>query len=205
MPLSQEHIITTAIELLADGGLDNVTFRKLAAILHVQAPALYWHLKNKRHLIDLMAESILSSQFKQLETCDSANWQEWLISLAQQLRQTMLKYPDGARVIAGAHLYPTVTLAKIIDTSLASLVQAGLSIEQSHRIVTTVIHFTFGRAIEEQDSPTLQEMQRFDFKQFFHQFPSLGASIQQQMQHPLSPENDFIQSLRRIIYGPAAD
>ena len=45
--LTREKVVRTALRLLDKVGLDGLTLRKLAAELRVQAPALYWHFKNK--------------------------------------------------------------------------------------------------------------------------------------------------------------
>src|ERR1700761_7778082 len=49
--ISQQRIIDAALTLLQQDGLNNLSLRKLAAQLDMQAPALYWHFKNKDVLI----------------------------------------------------------------------------------------------------------------------------------------------------------
>jgi len=50
--LERDLVVNTALKLLDEVGLDGLTLRKLAAELGVQAPALYWHFKNKQALLD---------------------------------------------------------------------------------------------------------------------------------------------------------
>ena len=45
--INKERIVAAALELLNDKGMDALTVRALAARLDVQAPALYWHVRNK--------------------------------------------------------------------------------------------------------------------------------------------------------------
>lgn len=57
--LRKDAIIRTALDLLNEVGVDNLTTRKLAERLGVQQPALYWHFKNKRALLDALSEAML--------------------------------------------------------------------------------------------------------------------------------------------------
>lgn len=115
----QQRIVAAALEVLDEVGLQELSLRKLAAKLDFKAPALYWHFKNKETLIDFMAEAILQSAFSDLQPRrqDEA-WQDWLIMVCKRLRNVMREHRDGARVIAGAHLYPAVTLLKIFEVSM---------------------------------------------------------------------------------------
>lgn len=40
-------VVRAALDLLNEVGLDGLTLRRIATELDVQAPALYWHVKNK--------------------------------------------------------------------------------------------------------------------------------------------------------------
>jgi AcrR family transcriptional regulator len=48
VPLDRKIILAHAFAILNDMGLEGLTLRRLAARLGVQAPAIYWHFKNKQ-------------------------------------------------------------------------------------------------------------------------------------------------------------
>jgi TetR/AcrR family tetracycline transcriptional repressor len=176
---SQQRIITAALELLDEEGLNELSLRKLAAKVGLKAPALYWYFKNKEELVDYMAEAILASEFAELTVrTNDESWQDWLVTACKRLRTAMLSRRDGARIVAGAHLYPAVTLAQLMETASASLSTAGLSDENVDLIVGTAVHFTFGRVIEEQSSPSLEEIQEMDFKDVADKYPRLARNIE---------------------------
>ena len=50
--LNRESVIDAALELLNETGIDGLTTRKLAQKLGIEQPTLYWHVKNKRALLD---------------------------------------------------------------------------------------------------------------------------------------------------------
>ena len=57
--MNKERIVAAALELLNDKGVDALTVRALAARLDVQAPALYWHVRNKQELLDEMSTFVM--------------------------------------------------------------------------------------------------------------------------------------------------
>ena len=56
MSLDRAAIVDSALGLLDRVGIDGLSTRKLAAELGIRGPSLYWHFKNKRQLLDHMAE-----------------------------------------------------------------------------------------------------------------------------------------------------
>ena len=54
MALAREDVVWAGLRLLDEVGLDNLSLRKLAKELGIQAPTLYWHFKNKQDLLDEM-------------------------------------------------------------------------------------------------------------------------------------------------------
>jgi TetR/AcrR family tetracycline transcriptional repressor len=56
--LDLDRVVEGALGLLDDEGLDGVTTRRLAARFGVQSPALYWYIRDKGELLDLLGEAI---------------------------------------------------------------------------------------------------------------------------------------------------
>lgn len=197
---NQQRIIDAALELLEEDGLASITLRKLAAKLDMQAPALYWHFKNKEVLIDYMAEAILRSEFKDFQPRpkDEA-WQDWLVAACQRLRHAMLAHRDGGRIVAGAHLDPAVTLMKFFEVSMESLVSAGIELQQANLIISTAVHFVFGNVIEQQASPSIEEIQNLDPATFFANYPMMAESVKIVLKHALDGYDEFEDALRLIV------
>src|SRR5271170_5158231 len=101
-PLDRESVVITALRLLNREGLEGLTLRRLAKELRVQAPALYWHFKNKQELLDEMATQVFRDGFKDLGLPEKGlSWRDWCRHLATTERQTLLRYRDGARLFSG--------------------------------------------------------------------------------------------------------
>jgi TetR/AcrR family tetracycline transcriptional repressor len=198
----QENIVASALVLLDQEGLNSLSLRKLANKLNMQAPAIYWHFKNKENLIDYMAEAILKKQFADLKPSQASEiWQDWLISIMQKLREAMLSYTDGAKVVAGAHLYPTVSLGKIIDISMQSLTQTGMDLLDARQIVMTAMHYVFGHVIEEQSSPSLEELDGLELEGMQEEYPTISAAIEALKKAKFTEDDDFNVGIQLIING----
>ena len=57
--LSRARLVAEALGLVQEDGLEALSMRGLADRLHVKAASLYWHVRDRRELLELLAESIL--------------------------------------------------------------------------------------------------------------------------------------------------
>lgn len=204
--LQRDAIVQAALRVLDRDGLEGLTQRNVAKELNVQAPALYWHFKNKTALIDHMAEAILQAEFTDFAPRrEDETWQEWLMAAMQKLRKAMWSHRDGGRVVAGAHLSPALTLVRLFELSLESLVSAGIGMKSADLIISTATHFVFGRVIEEQSGPTPEQqeylMKRMGMEELFAGFPLFLESNKSNMAG--EGIDEFEESLRLIIDGAA--
>ncbi|MFI6867778.1 TetR/AcrR family transcriptional regulator C-terminal domain-containing protein [Nocardia sp. NPDC050406] len=148
--LDAEVIAAAALGLLDEVGLDGLTMRKVATALDVQAPALYWHVKNKRELLDVMARSVFVAAVADIEAPrQGEDWQDWVADLAGRLRRSMLRYRDGAKVLAGTYVSDE-TMWRTIELTLRTLEDAGFSLSSASRVFPILLHYTIGFVIEEQ-------------------------------------------------------
>jgi TetR/AcrR family tetracycline transcriptional repressor len=197
--LDRHQILTATLELLDEEGLDRVTLRRLAQRLGVQAPTLYWHIRNKAELLGALAEAILNEQLTELTPpAQGQPWQAWLIGVAQRLRRAMLAHPDGARLISAAHLSPT--LAALSELAMRTLVSQGLPLRQARLTVLVVQRFTIGHVLEEQSPPPDPAMLNdFDPDAFAQRHPTITAGIADYFQPGTTVDDLFRDSLELIL------
>jgi TetR/AcrR family transcriptional regulator, tetracycline repressor protein len=150
MKVNREIVVQAGLKLLNEVGLEQLTLRRLAKELKIQAPTLYWHFKSKEALIDAVATLVLAEGAPGLVPSKSANdWKTWVNAFGIGLRQTLLKYRDGARVVAGSHLTDTVFM-ETTELIGSRLVEAGFSVRKAVVLLSTVYTFTISFVIEEQ-------------------------------------------------------
>lgn len=194
--LDKERIVGEAVALLDENGLDGLTLRKLAVRLGVQAPTLYWHIRNKAELINALADEILREPLALFQAPEEGQpWREWLIGVAERQRRAMLAHPDGARVISAAHLSPT--LAALSERTMRTLVEAGLPLREARLTVLVTQKFTLGHVLEEQSPPP--ETDGFDLDAFTAGHPTIVAGITEYFQDGRTVEDLFRDSLELIL------
>jgi len=150
MKVNRDIIVQAALRLLDDTGLEDLTLRKLAQALDIQAPTLYWHFKSKDALIDEMATLVLASGAANLVPDEASDdWRVWVSAFGQGLRKTLLAYRDGGRMIAGTRLTNTL-FQETAERIGGHLRQAGFTTRQAVTLLSAVYTFTVSFVIEEQ-------------------------------------------------------
>jgi TetR/AcrR family transcriptional regulator, tetracycline repressor protein len=146
-PVTREAIVAAALELLAEGGLEAVSFRRIATRLGVSAPTLYWHVDSKRQLMDLMAE-VLGRRTGSGDAGPRPGqpWWEWLRTDARQMFTALISTRDAPRVVAGNR--PTPDSFAGIERTLGVLVEAGLTPGQAQQTLFAIGAYVIGSATE---------------------------------------------------------
>lgn len=139
----------TALRLLNEVGLEGLTLRRIAKELNVQAPALYWHFKNKQELLDEVATEMFRRMAGSLAALDRSTWQDYLAGAARVVRGSLLGYRDGAKAFGGTRFTDT-GYADTIDEMMRVLMEAGFPPRAAARAWFTVSTYTMGHVIEEQ-------------------------------------------------------
>jgi TetR/AcrR family tetracycline transcriptional repressor len=148
MKLDRTQIVDAALELLNETGIDQLSTRLLAQRLRVQQPALYWHFKNKRALLDAMNEEILRRGHRHRMPSPGESWQDFLRSNARSFRGALIAFRDGARVHAGTEVEPQ-ELGRM-EELLHFLGQAGLAPGKAMELLICIGRYTVGCVLEEQ-------------------------------------------------------
>jgi TetR/AcrR family tetracycline transcriptional repressor len=149
MALDRTTMIAAGLELLDEAGLDGLTLRQLASKLKVQAPAIYWHFKNKQELLDEMASAVLRAGVQQLPMSKGVKWDKWAMAYGRGLRRMLLLHRDGAKMVSGTRLTDN-SLYGPMESALRTLVDAGFSAKVSMVALTTIYSYVVGFVIEEQ-------------------------------------------------------
>lgn len=128
--LDLDRITTAAVELLDEAGLAELTTRRLAAKLGVRSPTLYWHVRDKGALLDLVAEAICADAFDIDET---RPWREQLSAGLLQFRALLLRHRDAARLLRER---PPVGPNRLghIETTAGILLRAGFDADEAAAI-----------------------------------------------------------------------
>ena len=151
MPLDRKAILECAFAILNESGYEALTLRRIAKGLNVQAPAIYWHFKDKSDLLDEMGTQVMreAAEGAAAPQDPAQSWENWAIAYGIGLRRTLLRYREGARMFSGTRLTDT-TLYDALEASLRKLTGAGFSLRAALRGMGTLYCYTIGFVIEEQ-------------------------------------------------------
>ena len=93
--LSRARLVAEALRLVQEEGLEALSMRGLADRLHVKAASLYWHVRDRRELLDLLAESILDG----VPVPRATGWRDAVLRMAATLQSTVASQQDADRII----------------------------------------------------------------------------------------------------------
>lgn len=143
---SRDDVARTALRLLDDVGLPDLTMRRLAAALDVQPSALYHHFPNKQALLAELADRIVAAR---PVAAASGDWAADVRAASAALRDCLLAYRDGAEVVSS-----TLSMGLGADAALERLTRAvaagGFDEPTARHAATALLHFVLGHVSHEQ-------------------------------------------------------
>ncbi|WIY81499.1 TetR family transcriptional regulator [Propionimicrobium sp. PCR01-08-3] len=177
MAVTKASIVDAALGILDQYGLPDLSMRRIADALGVQAAAIYWHIANKQTLLAAVSDAILSDQRSVDGQISLADW-------ARDLRQVLLSHRDAAELVAASL---AVGLCERVPdaAAIALLSRAGWSSPDAERAARAMVHFILAHVMQEQ---TRQDL--------------LSAGVLQASSEALDEEG-FELGLRMLIEGIA--
>ena len=94
--LTRERLVGAALDLINEEGLDGLSMRALADRLEVKAASLYWHVRDRRELIELLAESILETV---RPVRGSSGWRSAFTDAEAALKERVARQKDADRIL----------------------------------------------------------------------------------------------------------
>ncbi|MCL2585253.1 MAG: TetR/AcrR family transcriptional regulator [Streptosporangiales bacterium] len=123
VPLTRQAIVDAALRVMDSEGVDRLSMRRLGEELGVGAASIYWHVRNKDELLQLVFERIMEEA--ELPPPDPSRWQEQLGEFAGQMRAIFSRHRDAARISLGRA--PTGPVIAVFTEWLFSLLRpAGI-------------------------------------------------------------------------------
>ncbi|MEV0675989.1 TetR/AcrR family transcriptional regulator C-terminal domain-containing protein [Actinosynnema sp. NPDC050436] len=149
--IHREDVVTEALDLLDEVGLDAVSTRGLAKRLGIEQPSLYWHFRTKKDLLAAMAHAAMAPHATEPLPVAGDDWRDWFRENTRSFRRTLLMRRDGARLHAGTT--PATDLDRIRH-KMAFLIASGVPERDAQMAMLTAGRFTVGSVLEEQADTT---------------------------------------------------
>lgn len=149
IPLSRERVLSAAMALADEEGLDALSMRKLGKQLGVEAMSLYKHVANKEDILDGLAELVASEIH--LPSPDT-DWKAGMRERAISAREVFLRHPWAVGLME-ARANPGAASMRYYDTVIGSLRRGGFSIRLAARAFSLMDAYVFGYAAQEINLP----------------------------------------------------
>lgn len=204
--LSRDQVVAEALNVLRNDGLSGLTTRRVATRLKVMSPALYWHVRNKDELLQLVADAICAEM-----VLPRKEWpfRKRLATIANEYRRVLIAYRDAARLFA-EQLPTGPHRMKLYDAAVEAFLDAGFEVSEAIAMATFYRHYLLGMVMEEargrgrESSSGLfpaaalgVELQQSGFEA--SEYPSLARAAEQLGK--IQPEALFRAGLKVILDG----
>jgi AcrR family transcriptional regulator len=146
--LSREAILTAALQLVDDEGIDALTMRRLAATLEVNPMSLYHHLPNKAAVLAGLAELVFAD-LEQPDPGDTVPWDDQLKDAARAYRNALRAHPNLALQVLSDTAAVSAVVVVTVEPFYRALDRAGLSPRQVFEAVNTMVDFIHGFSLGE--------------------------------------------------------
>ncbi|MFD9001423.1 TetR/AcrR family transcriptional regulator [Streptomyces sp. NPDC059582] len=131
-PLSKARILSAAVTLADEGGVDALSMRKIAQALGVVPMALYKHVAHKNELLDGMIDVLVG----EIDApADDADWKTVVRRRVLSARRMLLRHPWAPGVIESRmkeRAAPTPALLAYLDSMIGIFRTGGFSIDLVH-------------------------------------------------------------------------
>ncbi len=138
LDLAPEEIVTAAVEILHEQGLDAVSMRSVSARLGVSPVPLYSRIGNKDALLEAVADRLLADLAPPSEEAES--WTQYAMRWTSQLRHRL--QPADSRLILAPrrHAYAEAT-RPLVDAMRSSGFEADAAVRACRLLMWATIGF----------------------------------------------------------------
>jgi AcrR family transcriptional regulator len=192
IPLSRERVLSAAIALADESGIESLSMRKLAERLGVEAMSLYNHIANKNDLL----EGIVEAAAGEIVTpADDVDWKKAIHEVAISAHETLLRHPWASGLWMGTT--PGPARMRYGDSLLGAFRGAGFSKDLTyhayHIVESYVLGFTtqvlnFRSVDESQFEDVVAAFIRGDYAEEFPHF------TEHALQH-MEPHDDGVNAV----------
>ncbi len=179
MPLTRDRVLSAAMDLADEDGIDALTMRRLADQLGVEAMSIYHHLPNKSAILDGLAEQVfleIETEIGGFDVPDPGT--PWIGTLRPRIlgaRRVMLRHRWMPGVMESRGVM-TPSMARYVDAVVGAMHAGGCSYDLIHHCLHALGSTMFGFNQElmlDSDTPSGEDLT------LMHDFvPHLAAMLE---------------------------
>jgi len=140
VPLTRERVLSTAVTLADQGGIESLSMRKLAQALDVVPMALYRHVANKDELLNTLVDVVIGEIDRPLE---GADWKTTIRARILSARRALLRHRWASRLME-SRTTPTPVVLEYMDSMIGLFRTGGFSLDVTHHALHAMGSRMFG-------------------------------------------------------------
>ncbi len=187
--LSRDQIVDAAIRVMDEEGLDALSMRRLGQELNSGATSLYWHIKNKDELLDLVLDQVIGEVVPDMPR--DAGWRDTADQTARALRRVLVRHRGVAPVMGERPTFGPNAL-QALEILLTPFMAAGFEPEGALLAATTIINWASAYAVFEVRDPVGPSATDEQRAAFLAEFRAFVATL---------PADEFPTTLALLPYG----
>ncbi|MBP2217117.1 AcrR family transcriptional regulator [Arthrobacter sp. CAN_C5] len=142
-------MLSAAIALADDSGIESLTMRRLGEELGVEAMSLYNHVANKEDLFNAMVDAV----FDEIELpLHSDDWKTAIRKRSVSFRDTLSRHP-WATALKDSGTSPGPATLRHHDRVIGTLRNGGFSLTMAAHAVSALDSYIYGFAMQEKNLP----------------------------------------------------
>jgi AcrR family transcriptional regulator len=204
VPLTKDRVLSTAIRLADDSGVESLSMRKLGQSLGVEAMSLYNHVASKDEVLDGIADRVL----REIDLPEpGGDWEHAIWTCATSAHAVLASHPWACQLIMSIPR-PLPARLRYMDEILRCLREAGFSPAATyhgyHAVDSHILGFTLWEAGHAMSTEDLAGLASFVPSLTAAGFPYLAEHAEQHLSgihrgHQDGGEFEF--GLRLIVDG----
>ena len=149
-PLTLERILEAAGRIADTEGLEALSMRRLGAELGAGATSVYWHVRNKDELLDLLVDRVIGEIVAEIAPADG--WREQMTEIARAARRVLVRHRHLTPVLGSRPTLGPNALAAL-ELTIGVLRTAGFGELQAALGANGIVNWASGCAVFECRDP----------------------------------------------------
>ena len=137
--LDAEEIITAAVEIFQESGLDAVSMRSVSARLGVSPVPLYSRIGNKDALVDAIADRLLADLAP--PSNEDESWDEYAVRWARELRSRLRRARDSRLILSPGRDAYVEASRPLVETMRRDGFSADAAVQACRLLTWAVVGF----------------------------------------------------------------
>ena len=190
VPLTRERVLTEAVAMADETGIETLSMRKLAQRLGVEAMSLYYHVSNKDDILDGMIDIVVG----EIELPErGSDWKHVMRRRAISAHAVFARHPWSIALME-SRTNPGPAALRYYDAVIGGLRGGGFSVPMAAHAFSVLDGYIYGFGLQEMSLPFEGEEQAHDvagdlLESFpIDEYPSLYELI---VDHALQPGYDY--------------